>query len=290
MQLTALSSWGFALRLLPLLLLLGSSLPLAAQYPVPQATNDLVNDYAGIIPPGEEAQLRQELEAYARRTSTQIAVVTEPKLNGMDAFDRSYQIAKEWGIGGSEQKDNGVLIYVARDDRKIRIQTGYGAEGFLPDVLAKRVIDNIMTPAFRAGNFGGGIREAARAIMELGEGEYEGEALDDRPSGGIPPVLILFLILVFFMLLSYFGNRNNYDDDDDDEDGGYWRNGPYDMDEHERRRRRKQRRRSRGPIFFPFPMGGGGFGGGGGGGGFGGGGFGGFGGGGFGGGGAGGGW
>ena len=271
----------FTLQLILLVLLMGLGAGLMAQYPVPQATNDLVNDYAGIIPPGEEAQLRQELEAYARRTSTQIAVVTEPKLNGADAFDRSYQIAKEWGIGGSEQKDNGVLIYVARDDRKIRIQTGYGAEGFLPDVLAKRIIDNIMTPAFRAGNFGGGIREAAGAIMELGEGEYEGEALDDRQSGGIPPIVILFMILVFFMLLSYYGNRNNHDDDDD-EDGGYWRNGPYDMDEHERRRRKK-RRRSRGPVFFPFPMGGGGFGGGGGG-------FGGFGGGGFGGGGAGGGW
>lgn len=233
---------------------------------------------------GEQAQLRQKLVQYARETSTQIAVVTEPSLQGETAFDRGLAIAHGWGIGGSEEKDNGVLIYIARDDRKIQILTGYGAEGFLPDILAKRIIEQDIKPAFRQGKIYAGLDRATSTVMKLGKGEYQA---DDIPSGsgggGIPPMLIILVTIVVFYLIS----RNNNHHDDDDDDGGYWRNGPYDMDDHDRKVRR--RRRGGGWIFFP---GGGGFGGGGGGGGFGGGGggFGGFGGGGFGGGGAGGDW
>ncbi|MTB52710.1 TPM domain-containing protein [Lewinella sp. W8] len=259
-------------------LLLGSSVDGWSQRPIPPNPNDLVSDYAGMMNQGEQRALRQKLEQYARETSTQIAVVTENSLQGETAFDRSLAIAHGWGIGGSEQKDNGVLVYIARNERKIQIQTGYGAEGFLPDVLAKRIIDGIMTPAFRQGNIYGGINDATNAIMQLGQGEY---TADDLPQsgGGLPPIVVLGIILLIFIVLSRYSDQSN---DDDDDDGGYWRNGPYDMDDRPRRRRRR-----RGGGFVIFPGGGGGGGGFGGGGG---GGFGGFGGGGFGGGGAGGGW
>ncbi|THH37989.1 TPM domain-containing protein [Neolewinella litorea] len=226
----------------------------------------------------QQAQLTEQLNAYARETSTQIAVVTEASLQGQPVFDRSLAIAEGWGIGGSEDKDNGVLIYVARDDRKIYIQTGYGVEGFLNDARAGRIIRNIMTPAFRQGDYYAGISGAVQAIMDAGRGEYTADEVPEEQPG-IPPVFIFIFIFVIFMLLNRFGNRH---DDDDDDDGGYWRGGHYDG--------RRSPRGRRGGGWFILPGGFGGGGGGGGGFGGGGGGFGGFGGGGFGGGGAGGGW
>lgn len=259
-------------------------LPISAQQPIPAKTNDLVNDYAGMLSANEEDQLRRKLTQYALETSTQIAVVTEASLNGETAFDRGLAIAHGWGIGGSAQNDNGVLLYIARDDRRIQILTGYGAEGFLPDAIAKRIIDQVITPAFRQGQVYVGIDKATSIVMDLGKGEYTAEDVPAGSSDGIPPVVIFGLILLVFIILSYYGNRHN---DDDDDDGGYWRNGPYDMNDPHRQVRKRRRR---GGGFIIFPGGGGGFGGGGGGFGGGGGGFGGFGGGGFGGGGAGGGW
>ena len=270
------------LRWTALVVLLFTTVSLFAQPEVPRSTNQLVNDFAGMMTSSQEAELTQMLNAYARETSTQIAVVTEASLEGQDVFERSFAIADQWGVGGSADRDNGVLIYVARDDRKIYIQTGYGVEGFLNDAQAGRIIRNIMTPAFQQGDFYAGIAGAAQAIMKAGEGEY---VADQAPEGGrtrgIPPFYIFLFIFIIFMLLNRFGNRH---DDDDDDDGGYWRGGHYDG--HPRRRRR-----GGGWVILPGGFGGGGGGGGGFGGlGGGGGGFGGFGGGGFGGGGAGGGW
>ena len=251
-----------------------------AQPAVPPKSNQLVNDYAGLMTSAQQQQLTQALNDYARETSTQIAVVTETSLQGEDVFDRSLAIAESWGIGGSPERDNGVLVYIAKDDRKIFIQTGYGAEGFLNDARAGRIIRNIMTPAFRRGDFYGGIAGAVQAIMDAGRGEYTADETEPAGSPGIPPIFVFMFIFFIFMLLNRFGNRH---DDDDDDDGGYWRNGRYDE--------RNPRRRRRGGGWVILPGGFGGFGGGGGGVGFGGGGgFGGFGGGGFGGGGAGGGW
>lgn len=275
-------------RLLSLLLFLSGTAVLSAQAPIPPKRDYLVHDYADLLTRSEEVALGDKLAAFARETSTQIVVLTEESLQGADAFQRSIDIAQSWGIGGSEQKDNGILIYVAEQDRAIRIQTGYGTEGFLPDAMAKRLIDNIITPAFKNSQYYEGLDRATDAIQELATGEYVAEPGDGAQSGGIPPIFVFFLILLVFIIISAINNRNN--DDDDDDEGGYWRNGRYEMDDDPYRKRR--RRRGGGWLVFPGAFGGGGGSGGGGGGmgGFGGGGFGGFGGGGFGGGGAGGSW
>ena len=265
-------------------LLLSFSIFAFAQKQIPQPTDFLVNDYARLMSQQEVDQLGRKLRDYALASSTQIVVVTEPSLEGEDPFDYSYRLARDWGIGGG-QYDNGILIYVAAEDREIRIQTGFGTEGFLPDALAKRIIDNIIAPAFRQGQYYSGLDRATSAIMELGQGEYTGEGQQQQQrdaKGGVPAILVIGLIIFLIILFSRMGN------DDDDDDGGYYRGGRY--DQYPRRRRR-----GGGWIFMPGPWigGGGGSSGGGGGGGFGGfggGGFGGFGGGGFGGGGAGGGW
>jgi uncharacterized protein len=166
------------------------------------------------------------------------------------------------------------------------IQTGYGAEGFLTDAMASRIIDQIITPAFRREAYFQGLDEGTSVIMQLGSGEYENTGLEKDASGsGLEALFILMLIILVVIVLANIFNRGD-DWDDWDDDGGYHRRGKYDYDQYGRPKSRRSR--SGGWIFIP---GGGGWSGGGGGwSGGGGGGFGGFGGGGFGGGGAGGSW
>jgi len=255
-----------------------------AQKTMPEPTGYLVNDFAGMMSRSEVEQLGSKLSAYARETSTQIVVVTENSLEGEDAFDYSFRLARAWGIGANKEKSNGVLLYVTKEDRKIRIQTGYGAEGFLTDALSKRIIEQIIVPAFKAGNYYAGIDGATSAIMDLGKGEYtnEGGGGKRKSEGGKAFRMIFLLLFALIFFLSVY-NRYRRRQGNEDDDGGYHRGGRYDE------------RNSGGGGWWFFPMGGWGGGGGqGSGGGWGGsddgGGFGGFGGGDFGGGGAGGDW
>ena len=129
---------GFALAILPNLL--------AAQKATPEPTEFLINDYAGLLGRSEVIALGRKLRDYVGETSTQIVVVTERSLEGDDPFAYAQRLASSWGIGGGAN-DNGILIFVAQQERQVRIQTGRGAEGLLPDVNSKRVIENIIDNA-----------------------------------------------------------------------------------------------------------------------------------------------
>ena len=257
---------------LPVLLFLSlfSFVVLQAKEPPPRPSPPrLVNDYTGTLAPGETAALERKLVAYNDSSSTQIAIVMERSTEGDDIFDYSLRLASAWGVG-QKGKDNGILIYIALQDRKLYIQTGYGAEGFLPDVLAKRVIENVIKPAFREGRYYAGLDEATDIIMKLGSGEYTADQVQGA-SEGFPWGAVIMILMILIFLSWIFQSRGPHRNDDDD-DGGYWRGGRYDT------------RPRGGWTVFPGGGGGGWSGGGGGGG------FGGFGGGSFGGGGAGGGW
>ena len=236
---------------------------LSKQPPAPPNPPRLVNDYVGVLSRNEINSLEQKLVAYDDSTSTQIAIVIERSLDGDDIFDYSFRLAEAWGIG-TQGNDNGVLIYISLEDRKLRIQTGYGAEGFLPDAMARRIIDRVVVPNFKQQNYFGGLDQATDVIMKLGSGEYTNENVyrDDFPW----EVLLFIIIFIIIVILINKGGG-----------GGYHRGGRYDSDHG-------------GWIIFGPGSGRGSSWPGGGGGGFGGGGFGGFGGGGFGGGGAGGSW
>ena len=230
----------------------------------------LVNDFAGMLSSGEVNALENKLDTYARNTSIQIAVVIVSSVEGGDDFDYAFRIASEWGIGQAEE-DNGILLFVAQQERKVRFITGPGTQGFLPDIMARRVIEDHIVPAFRQQQYYRGIDDATTAVMQLGQGEYTNDNTNQgkrRAKGGIPSLAVILFLIVLVVIFSNIGGS-----DDDDDDGGYYRGGRYDMD------RRSRRRRGGGWIFFPGSFGGGG--GSSGGGGFGGGGFGGFGGGGF---------
>ena len=253
---------------LPLLLICLFTFSLSAKE-IPPRSNKIVTDYIGLLSNAEQQRLEQKLVAYDDSTSTQIAIVIESSLEGEEIFDYSYRLAESWGIG-REGKNNGILIYIAFQDRQLYIQTGYGTEGFLTDAMAKRIIDRVITPAFRSEAYYEGLNEATDIIMKLGSGEYDNTDLENNSKGtGREALFILFgIILVIVILSNIFGGGDDWDD------GGYNGRGKY--DDYDRPNRRRSR--NGGWIYIP---GGGGWNGGGGGGGFGGGGFGGFGGGGF---------
>lgn len=240
----------------------------ARQSQVLPSQNRLIVDEGDFLSAQEERQLEQKLIAYNDTTSTQIVVVTLRSLNGAAASDYATELGRQWGVG-QQGKDNGVVVLVSREDRRIFIATGYGLEGAIPDAVASRIVRNIITPNFREGNFYLGLSQATDALIAAARGEFTADAprarSERRPRGINFSTLFALAIIAFFL----FGNRGG---------GGGGRGG-------------KRYRRGGGP---PVIIWGGGFGGGGGfgsgGGGFGGGGFGGFGGGSFGGGGAGGGW
>lgn len=240
----------------------------------------LVNDFAGVLNRAEVNGLERRLVAYADSTSTQIAIVIENSLEGDDVFEYSFRLAEAWGIG-TAGNDNGILIYVSIQDRKMFIHVGPGLQGVVTDGLTKQVIENIIKPNFRTQKYYNGLYRGTNALQEMAQGEFKNTNPRGgrRSAGGFPYEILIFLaIIIFFIWMNQRG------DDGNDDGGGYYRGGKYDYN--------RRSRRGGGWIFFPGSFGGGGGGGfgGGGGGGFGGGGFGGFGGGGFDGGGAGGSW
>lgn len=227
---------------------------------IPSKTNRLVNDYAGVLSAEEKNMLERKLVAYFDSTSTQIAVVLENSLDGDDLFDYSQRLATAWGIG-EQGKNNGILIYAAIGDRKLRIHTGYGMEATITDALTTRIRTEYMNPYFKQGNYYQGLDEGTTVIMKAASGEYVNDRPKHNQKNDVSIGQIIFMIVIFLLISFIFRNRGGRGG----RRGGGWA----------------------GPVFFGT-LGSGGFSSGGGGGS--GGGFGGFGGGGFGGGGSGGSW
>ncbi len=232
----------------------------AKEPPNPPDPPRLVNDFVGILHPSEREALESKLVAYDDSTSTQIAIVIERSLEGDDIFDYSFRLAQKWGIGRAG-KDNGILIYIAFEDRKLYIQTGYGAEGFLPDAMAKRIIDNVIVPAFRQKQYYKALDEATDIIMQLGSGEYTNDELQEAPIPILPLIIIVIIFIVIIWLIAS-GAKG----------GGYYRGGRYDTDwgwmlfgddwdDDDDDHHRRHRRGGGGGFFGGFGGGGGGFGG-----------------------------
>ena len=235
---------------------------------VPQRSTParLVNDLANVLTPEQEQALEQKLVAYDDSTSTQIAVVTIASTQDYPIEDVGLEILRQWGVGNKE-KDNGVVILAAIEDRNITIRTGYGMEGAVPDITAKNIIENDILPQFREGNYYRGLDNATSSIFRAAAGEYKapaGYAERGRGRGGVSMGKIILAFIILWFILGMFGGGRG---------GGGMMS------------RRGYRRWGSGPVIIPGGFGGGGWSGGGGFGG-GGGGFGGFGGGGGGGGGA----
>lgn len=129
-----------------------------------------VVDSAQMIDPAVREQLTQQLQALEQTSGDQMVVVTVPDLQGVPIEDYGYQLGRQWGIG-QKGKDNGALLIVSRDDRQLRIEVGYGLEGVLTDAQSWVIINQVILPKFKAGNFSQGISDGVAAMIQVVGGE-----------------------------------------------------------------------------------------------------------------------
>ena len=158
-----------AVRAVLLALLLSWVLPAFALVAVPQLTGRVV-DQTGTLSSGDVAQLTQTLADLERRKGSQIVVLIVPTTDGEAIEQFSLRVAEAWKIG-RKKVDDGALLVIAKNDRKLRIEVGYGLEGVLTDVTTKRIIDEVITPKFRSGDFAGGISAGVGRMIGLVNGE-----------------------------------------------------------------------------------------------------------------------
>jgi uncharacterized protein len=192
--------------LLFLLFLSNLSGLLAQDFPPQPNPPRLVNDFTQTLSAAEVAQLENKLVAYNDSTSTQIAIVIMKSVGQYDISDYAFQLGEKWGIGSS--RDNGILILAAMEDRDVFIATGYGMEGAVPDALAKRIVQNLIIPNFKKGEFYQGFDQATDMIIKLASGEYTAEEVQsDGNSGGA--LIMLFVFIFFFVILPLLRNKND---------------------------------------------------------------------------------
>lgn len=168
-----------------------------------------VVDNAELIPAPAEAALTARLEALEQATTDQVVVVTLPDLQGREIEDYGYRLGRAWGIG-RDDKDNGLLLIVAPNDRKVRIEVGRGLEPVMTDALSTLIIQNDILPAFRDGDFAGGIERGVDAIerqlrLDPTEAQAVAQAAAEQESGA-PVSAIFFILIVFaFLFFSFLG-------------------------------------------------------------------------------------
>lgn len=190
--------------LLVVLLVAGLMIPVAHALEVPPMKGR-VNDTARILSAGSQQRLEQTLQTLEQKDSTQIVVLTIPSLEGESLEQFTLKVVETWKIG-QKGTDNGALLFVAAKDRKIRIETGYGLEGTLTDLVSGRIIRETMVPAFRQGNYDQGILDGVGAMVAVVKGEYKGKGLQAakkqprRDPGGFVVLLLIGLAAIGSML------------------------------------------------------------------------------------------
>ena len=172
-----------------------------AQYNIPEKPElqTSVYDYINLLSASQKNTLEEKLIKYSDTTSTQIVLATIASTQGENIMYLGTQWAHKWGIG-QEKEDNGVFILLARDDRKIAINTGYGVEHLLTDAMSRRIIERDIIPYFKQNDYYGGLNRGTDAIFEVLQGEYEGTR-QTKESGSVPVGLIIFLFFVFIIFL-----------------------------------------------------------------------------------------
>lgn len=204
-----------------LLLIFCLLFPLSSQALEPPKASGYVNDRAGLLTAPVRLKLEQFLRQFEETDSTQLVVLTIPSLEGDSLEDFSLRVAESWGIG-QKGKDNGALLLIAKQERKVRIEVGYGLEGKLTDLLAGRIIDHEITPRFKNGDFDGGVIAGVASMAEAVRGEYQGTGTARREKKKNP---FGFLSLLLFLGpgLSLLGGRRRgrY------RRGGLWIGGPF---------------------------------------------------------------
>jgi len=182
------------------------------------AFTGLVVDQANIIPADRKAALTQKLEDFQQKTHRQLVVATVSSLEGDDIQDYGYQLGRAWGVG-LKGADNGAILLIAPNERKVGIETGYGVEGALTDAFSSVIIQSKILPAFKAGDMPSGIEAGADAIIaQLSLPDDQAKAKEDAAvaawdkqhksnNQGVPGALIFWLIVIAWVVIGGFIRR-----------------------------------------------------------------------------------
>jgi uncharacterized protein len=176
----------------------------------------LVNDFAGMLSQDEINTLEHKLVSFNDSTSTQISIVTVPSLMGYAKADYAQRLAENWGIG-QKGLNNGILILVKPkkpdSDGQVFIAQGYGLEGVIPDITCGQIIDNDILPAFREGDYYGGLSNATSTLMALARGEFTAEQYGQKGKkqigNNMPFGLVIFIIFIVILLISKRSGGSN---------------------------------------------------------------------------------
>jgi uncharacterized protein len=189
-----------------------------SQPAIPELWGTRIHDEAKILSTGFINQLEQQLKTHEDSTSNQIAVLVIPTLGDYPIEEYALQVSEKWKLG-QQGKDNGVLLLLAINDRKVRIEVGYGLEGVLPDALTNQIIRNEIAPYFRQNNYEGGIQAATNAILKAIAGEYQAEQTvtsRKRGRGSMLPFLVVLIVIIIISRLRGGGGGHR---------GGGWSSG-----------------------------------------------------------------
>lgn len=179
-----------------------------AQFTIPEKPGfqTSVYDYANVLNADEKAQLEEKLIRYSDSTTTQIVVITIESLKNEDVSLLATKWGQTWGIGGTEKDDNGVVILLAKAERKIAINPGYGLEDRLTAGIGGEIIRNIIIPEFKAGSYYTGLDKGADALFDVFKGKYKGERKQKKDKN-FPVVPIIIIVFIILALISR--NKNN---------------------------------------------------------------------------------
>lgn len=170
--------------------------------PIPPQPPKLVNDYAELMTISNRENLENKLLAYNDSTSTQICVVTVNTIGDYEISDYAVRLGRSWGIG-QKDKNNGILILVAKNERKVDIEIGYGLESYITDYDSKEIIDAILVPAFKQNHYYQGIDEATTRIIAQLQGTYSAPAKSKSAVDALPDwAFILIMTVIFIIIIS----------------------------------------------------------------------------------------
>ena len=190
-------------HLLYCLLFITCTIHLSAQKVLPPPNPPrLVVDQANLLSPDQVQILERKLVAFNDSTSNQIAIVTINSLDEVPIEDYAVKLFRDWGIGGSKN-NNGVLILVSKNDRKMRIEVGYGLEGAITDLQSNDIIENDLSPNFRSGDYYRGFDQAINSLEKAAVGEYKerGKVKEEEEGGGGGNVIGFIIILIIIFLI-----------------------------------------------------------------------------------------
>ena len=190
-------------KLFPFLLLLLGFASRAQDIPPVPNPPKLVNDYTGTLTKDQEQSLENKLRQFDDSTSTNIVVVIVKTTNGTDVADFALELGRKWGVG-QKGNNNGVVLLIAKDDRKLNISVGYGLEKVLSDVTSKQIIDYTIVPNFKGDDYYRGIEEGTDAIIQAVKGEYKAPAnyKKGKGSGGIGRIIFIIVMIIIFLAVS----------------------------------------------------------------------------------------